>query len=443
VRVAVELVDAATQQTRWSDQYDRELADVLAVQSQVALQLAGRLAATLSPTELERVDQRATRNPEAYALYLRAQAMGGMADPKRNLEAIRLFEQALALDPLLAPAKAALAHRVFFRAYTEDRKYAEEAIRLAQDAAAIDATLAAPHFVLGSTYGLLGRFEHSRLSFLRALELDPNHTGSMDDLSYLYTLTGQLDESLYWARRAWPLSARGPNDAHHISTPLLLLRDDDLTRRWLAHAERLPDLARTQITVATLEVYRGDLAGALARMRARAQQAQRDAEVRFMRTDLAVLAAADDAETLSEEMFRTTPELPGFLLPESGRLRYAFFLQRRGDARARGLIEESETRVRARIASGDLAAANFMEAGVARALVGDANGAFAELQRAYDAGWRDYGIAAIDPMLAAVRADPRFRALLDSARTDVAGQRERARQRGLLDFASLLGRPLE
>ena len=64
-----------------------------------------------------------------------------------------------------------------------------------------------------------------------------------------------------------------PNDAHHISWPLILLRDDELSRRWLAYAERLPDLSRTQITVAMLEVYRGDIAGALARIRARAQKA--------------------------------------------------------------------------------------------------------------------------------------------------------------------------
>jgi serine/threonine protein kinase len=443
VRVAVELVDTATQQTRWSEQYDRELADILTVQSQVALQIAQRLAATLSPAERERLEPQATQNPEAYALFLQAQTMRGMADQKRNLEAIGLYERALALDPRLARAKAALAYRVFFRAYTEDRKHANDAIRLALDAAGMDSTLAVPHFVLGSAYGLLGRLEQSRLAFLRALERDPNHSGSMQNLSYMYAISGQLDESLYWARRAWPLGARGPGDAYHISVPLLLLRDDELSQRWLANAERLSDFSRTQTTVAAAEVYRGDIAGALARVRARAQKEAGDSEVRSALNDVVVLAAAGDAEALTEEMFRTAPDVPGVLLPASGRLRYAFLLQRRGDPRARGLVEESETLVRARIASGDLAAATFMEAGIARALVGDSNGALAELQRAYDAGWRDYGIAAIDPMLAAVRNDPRFGAMLDRARADVAAQRERARQRGLLDFAPLLGRPLE
>ena len=312
VRVAVELVDAVTQQTRWSEQYDRELADILTVQSQVALQIAQRLAATLSPAERERIDQPGTHNPEAYALYLRAQAMRGWpiqsgtvkpsASSNRRSRSTRGWPGPRRLWPIACSSGPTL----------EDRKNADEAIRLAQDAAAIDSTLAAPHFVLGSAYGLLGRLEQSRVAFLRALELDPNHTGSMQDLSYTYAISGQLDESLYWARRAWPLSARGPNDAHHISVPLLLLRDDELSRRWLAHAERLPDHSRTQITAAILEVYRGDIAGALARVRARAQKEAGNSEVRFTRNDLAVLAAADDAETLNEEMFEPRPTCQGF-----------------------------------------------------------------------------------------------------------------------------------
>lgn len=441
VRVAVELVDAATQHTRWSDQFDRELADVLTLQREVALQIAQALAATLSQAERERFEPQATLNPDAYALYLKAEAVGS-AEPAQNLQAIGLYEQALALDPRMARAKAALARRVFFRAYLEDRKYADDVMRLAQEAAEIDPTFAEPHFVLGGTYGLLGRLEEARHAFLRALELDPNHSASMHDLSYTYALSGRLDESLYWARRAWPLSARGPNDAHHITTPLLLLRDDELTGRWIAYSETLRDLSRTQILAANYELYRGDIAAALARMRARAQKVPNNAEVRFMLNDLAIIASTEDAESLNAEAFRTAPDVPGFVLPASGRLRYAFLRQRRGDPQARALIEESETRMRARIASGDRAATNFMELGIARALLGDVDGAFAELDRAYEAGWRDYGTAGSDPMLGSLRDDPRFRGLLDRAKADVAAQRERARARGLFDLASLIGRPL-
>ena len=96
----------------------------------------------------------------------------------------------------------------------------------------------------------------------------------------------------------------------------------------------------------------------------------------------------------------------------------------------------------ARIAAGDLAASTFMDVAAARALLGDTKGALVELQRAYDNGWRDYGIAAIDPMLASLRDHPGFRSLLDRARDDVAAQRDRARARGLLDLSSLIGRPL-
>ena len=80
VRVAVELVDAVTQQTRWSEQYDRELADILTVQSQVALQIAQRLAATLSPAERERIDHGHAESRGVCALSSRADE-GGWGEP--------------------------------------------------------------------------------------------------------------------------------------------------------------------------------------------------------------------------------------------------------------------------------------------------------------------------------------------------------------------------
>ena len=140
--------------------------------------------------------------------------------------------------------------------------------------------------------------------------------------------------------------------------------------------------------------------------------------------------------------FRSAPDVPGIVLPESPRLRSAFLLQKRGDARARALIEEAESRARARIAGGDFGYTTFMDVAVARALLGDAKGALVELARAYDNGWRDYGIAAIDPMLASLREHPDFKALLDRARRDVAVQRERARARGTAGLGGVDGKGL-
>ncbi len=442
VRIAVELVDAATQQTRWSEQYDRQLSDVLSVQSEVALRIAQQLAATLSPDERARVEKLPTTNTKAYELYLRARAITGLADPSRNAAASELLQQAIALDPQFALAKATLAYRVFFRSYIEDRKYAAAAIALALDAAAVDPTLADPHFVLGSAYGLLGRIEQSRQSFLRALELNPNHLGSMDNLSFTYALAGRLDESLYWARRGWPISAKQANAFYHISVPLIWMRDDELSRRWLAEAERQGDAARTRMMLAAVQFYRGDIAGALDRARAAAERFAGNEEIAFVRNDLAILAGAADAEGLTEAAFRSAPEVPGGVLLESSRVRYAFLLQKRDPARARALIEEAESRARPRIAAGDLAASTFMEVAATRALLGDKKGALVELQHAYESGWRDDAVAAIDPMLAGLREHADFQSLLERARIDVAAQRDRARERGLLDLSSLIGRPL-
>jgi eukaryotic-like serine/threonine-protein kinase len=122
VRVAVELVDTGTEQTLWSEQYDRRLEDVLSVQRDVALRIAEALKATLSPAERTSVERLPTTNPEAYQIYLRSQVLSS-GDRQQNLRAIELLQDALKLDPGFAAAQARMAHRTFFLAYYDDPKY--------------------------------------------------------------------------------------------------------------------------------------------------------------------------------------------------------------------------------------------------------------------------------------------------------------------------------
>src|SRR5262245_47536887 len=81
VRITVELVDASDHHTQWSDQYERDLSDVFAVQTDVALRIAHALQANLSPTERDLLGKRPTDNVEAYDLYLKSTQIPATHNP--------------------------------------------------------------------------------------------------------------------------------------------------------------------------------------------------------------------------------------------------------------------------------------------------------------------------------------------------------------------------
>jgi tetratricopeptide (TPR) repeat protein len=129
-------------------------------------------------------------------LYLKSQEMTTLADHGKNVAGMELLTKALTLDPRFAVAKSRLAYRNFFLSYRGDASAVDRAIALAREAADIDPTLAYPHFVLGSAYGVKGQDAQARLAFMRALELDPNHTVTMSSLSFHEYLCGSAGESL-------------------------------------------------------------------------------------------------------------------------------------------------------------------------------------------------------------------------------------------------------
>jgi eukaryotic-like serine/threonine-protein kinase len=435
VRVSATLIDGATQQTLWSEQYDRELADVFAVQSDVALRIARALHATLSPDERARVESRPTDNLEAYELYLKASEYT-VFNRDSNLEGIELLRQALALDHSFALARARMAYRMSFVALG-DRSWMPKALEEAETAVRSDPSLPYAHFALASIYSVMGHMAQARMSFLQALGLDPSHTGSMNNLSIHEWLTGRYDESLYWARRSFALSAKQGNDYYHVAVPLLSL-DHGALREWLTQAERLaPPNARVQMMFGLVELLDGRSADGWQRLEAAHATWPANAEVAMVRADVAALTGRADAAEAFESLMHV-PEM-WWVLPQSVRLRVAYYAARRGDqARAAELLNEAERAARARLDGGDESSLpRFELAGVA-AIRGERETALEWLSRAFDAGDRDAVWLERNPVLAPLAADPRFTALLERMRADTAAQLARARERGLLDLTALL-----
>lgn len=434
VRISAVLVDARNEHTLWSEQYERGLADIFAVQSDVALQIARSLQANLSPAERARVQKRPTANLEAYDLYLKSEQI-----PTGATAGMDLLRRALALDPLFAVAKASLAYRLAFRSYQGDSEALDRAATLAREAMEIDPNLADPHVVLGTVYVMKGQDAQARLAFMRALELDPNDTTSMGNLSVNEGQFGRLDDSLLWARRKFVISGRTGNDYYHVGFPLLALRDDELTGRWLTYAERqAPPHARVQLLLASAELVRGDDGASLARIRRAATLWPTNREVAATLAELAFLVRSDDAAALTEKVASAAPDTTGVVIADGVRVRRAHFLQRRGNGQAAAEADEVLRLGRQALAQGSENPVTSVNMAAASMVRGDRDAAHQFLSRAVTSGYRDYAFLVRDPIFEPIASDGRFRALVDQMTADVARQRGRATERGLLDLGSLV-----
>jgi TolB-like protein len=436
VRVSAELVHAGTRETLWSEQYDRELADVLAVQSDIAQQIARALTPSLSPSEQARVEKRPTDNLQAYTLYLKTQQGMASADRARNLEAIGLLRKALALDPRFALAQSRIAYRMVFMGYYDDPSWIDKGIAEAEAALRIDPALPFAYFTLGTAYAIKGQGARSRQAFLRTMELDPSGGGAMSNFSVAEMQYGRLDEAAYLGRRFFLLS--GKRGFYHLVLPMLTLRADDECRVLLAEAERRSDNSRVQMLLGMLDVLEGRGDSAVKRSNATLEREPKNTEAIFHRADVAYLLDAPDLEARLAPLIErsSTNRLWG---GESTRMRYAYALRRRGDAaRSAALAAEAERFARERIESGDDTPAQRVEMSAAAALRGDAADALKWLEKALEAGYREYGFLERAPIFRSLVSDARFRDFLDRMRRDVEAQRARARARGLLELESLL-----
>src|SRR5207248_4224090 len=114
VRVNVQLINANNDEHIWAEDYDRELTDVFAIQTDLAQKIVYTLQAKLSPNEKARLDRQPTQDPNAYLLFVQAHDYASRMDMfhDSSLKAAPLFEKAIKLDPnfALAFAKIGRAH---------------------------------------------------------------------------------------------------------------------------------------------------------------------------------------------------------------------------------------------------------------------------------------------------------------------------------------------
>jgi serine/threonine-protein kinase len=224
VRIVAQLIDAEKDQHLWAETYDRQLTDIFAIQTDVALQIAAALKAELSSDEKTRIHKEPTKDLQAYQLYLQGRHCFIRYTQEGQRKAIEYFEQAIARDPGYALAYAGVAF-----AYGElgeigglrpDVAYAraKEAVARALE---LDSELGEAHCMLAFV-----KFVHdfdwpgAEWSFKRALELSPSSADTYDLYGRMLSALERFDEAIAAQERAQELDPL----AHPLDVATALLR---------------------------------------------------------------------------------------------------------------------------------------------------------------------------------------------------------------------------
>src|SRR5437899_202988 len=242
IRVSVQLIDAQTDRHLWAQNYDRTLADSIALQDELATEIAAALGATLSPQEKAAVQAKPTNNPAAYDAYLRGRAFaGGYQWDRSNVEgAIRSYQEAVKLDPnfVLAWAYLSCAQTTSYWVGTDPSPARLAAAKDSLDhALALDPNLPETHLALGY-YRYYGQrdFTGALAEFQQAEKGFPNSADVIHAIALIQRRLGHWDEAIAELRRAVEL------DPRNIAASINLTVTYSALRRFpevLATAERV------------------------------------------------------------------------------------------------------------------------------------------------------------------------------------------------------------
>ena len=250
IRVHAQLIRAATDEHFWSEAYDREMRDALALESDVAQSIARKVEVTVTGEEHARLTAARSVSPEVYESYLKGLSAFDKISSKADAEkSIAYFEEAIKRDPTFAPAYVGLGWGYDDLGSVMIGVPAEEvrptAVRAAQKALELDPNLAEAHALLADIKQRQWQWAEAEAEYKHALELNPNNSILHMGLAMWLLCQGRTDEALAWARRARELD------------PLAISGDDV---GWILFSARRYDEAMRELRSA-LALQPGDANG--------------------------------------------------------------------------------------------------------------------------------------------------------------------------------------
>jgi len=273
IRVNAQLIDAETDAHLWAERFDRDIGDLFVLQDEITSRIANAIGVELIAAEAAR----ATEHPDALDYILRGRAvLSKPRTPDTHREAIKLYEHALALDPLSVEAQSRLAVVLVDSVATGMTVSASAARDIARAEELVDRALAAsprysiPHIVKGHVLRVQKRWEEAIPEYETALALNHNLVYALHSLGWCKLYVGSIDEVIPLVEQAIRLSPRDPGIGtfyYLIGTIHLLQSHTDEAIVWLEKARNaLPGIPIQRSRLAAAYSLRGDTERATAEL---------------------------------------------------------------------------------------------------------------------------------------------------------------------------------
>ncbi len=372
LRITAQLTSTEDGRLLWSQRYDRQLVDVLAIQDEIATTIVNTLRATMFADVSAHVPRRYTENIQAYGLYLKGRYEWNKRTQEGVAAAIRYFERAIVEDPGYAPAYAGLSDSysldVDYRSipvhesYQRAKEYARKALSLDESVPTAHASLAWAVFIYD------WHWEEAEREFRRAIELNPRYASAHQWFAFLLAARGQLDAAMLEAHTALELDPASVSIRRAVGWVYYYARRYDRAREHLSRAiEMNPMAVESYRMLGSAMALQGDVA---------------DAE-RVLREALALEGAAAYSQATL-----------GWLLARSGRR------------------DEAEATLRKLEAARERGYVSAVAFAILHIGLGNLSSALDWAERAYDErrGWLAY--VNVNPLFDPLRNEPRFAALV-------------------------------
>jgi len=432
VRIVAQLVDAQEDEHIWAETYDRDMKDIFAIQSDVAEKIAAALKAKLSPQEKERIEKEATINMEAYNYYLKGREYYYRYKNQDNETAITLFKKALELDPDYAIAWAGLgdAYAQRFARYGMAISWLDSAVDVSKKAIGLDGNCAEAHKALGLAYFHKGLTGEALEAFHRAIELNPNYHPAVGNIAVIYLSMGEFDKAILWLKKEIQFAPTLPFGHAVIGWVYRILGDFAKAEESLKSALELqPDYDYALYLLFTLYLVQ-DRKQEMKEFHDRVATS-RPENARFLEYWGMCEGFSGDLPQAKDHYQRSIEvnssfDTDSFAFAGIG---LAHILLKEGKTgEAEQLLDQARKLREKRIEDKDVSEEPRCDLARIHAILGNRKEALAWLDKAIEAGWRDYQMALLDPWLENLRDNEQFREAMARVKTKVDEMRKRVEE---------------